>query len=485
MELLSKEHYCDLLESTQSFAELRSRAEAGARSAANLHRTHDVFKFSLQRTIFASASTSESDPARIEALVALGKSNAALALALAKAEATKEDRLDLLCAYARRVKERYGEIDAELLALINKLIAQVNFAELGDKAVRLAANVLIFDPDVAIGIIESAVKGASAATRDAAFAELSISASLSKLKYSTKIEDKARLRISDVALQKVAHSFEVLAERLDSSELISTLSKMPAGHQIFFLRSFVNLRKHDAKVLDLVEYGLDTIIRETEYTPRAKDLAELCAPFLSKVEDTDRMRKLVARFDSQLGLVAKAAHSRDLTVLQMRLAAAEYQYDKLRARDRIEQVEISDVSDIRTPEVQMECLALTLGALRQMDKDGELEAGDGFRAVVKDDLNKLIEVILKNTGDHLAAVSPVLRILAGDDFIAALELAGRLNTESRRNSAYATVASVIVSQPYREPLLQGLQTALGSITNLGTRSQATLGLWVRWMRTTA
>ncbi len=251
---------------------------------------------------------------------------------------------------------------------------------------------------------------------------------------------------------------------------------MPAGHQIFFLRSFVNLRKHDAKVLDLVEYGLDTIIRETEYTPRAKDLAELCAqPFLSKVEDTDRMRKLVARFDSQLGLVAKAAHSRDLTVLQMRLAAAEYQYDKLRARDRIEQAYF-DVSDIRTPEVQMECLALTLGALRQMDKDGELEAGDGFRAVVKDDLNKLIEVILKNAGDHLAAVSPVLRILAGDDFIAALELAGRLNTESRRNSAYATVASVIVSQPYREPLLQGLQTALGSITNLGTRSQATLGL---------
>ncbi len=104
VELLSKEHYCDLLESTQSFAELRSRAEAGARSAANLHRTHDVFKFSLQRTIFASASTSESDPARIEALVALGKSNAALALALAKAEATKEDRLDLLCAYARRVR---------------------------------------------------------------------------------------------------------------------------------------------------------------------------------------------------------------------------------------------------------------------------------------------------------------------------------------------------------------------------------------------
>lgn len=475
VDLLSKEHYCDLLESTQSFAELRSRAEAGARSAANLHRTHDVFKFSLQRTIFASASTAESDSARIEALVALGKSNAALALALAKAEATKEDRLDLLCAYARRVKERYGEIDDELLSLIKNLITQVNFSDLGDKAVRLAANVLIFDPDIAIGIIESAVKGASAAARDAAFTELSLSASLSKLKHRTKIEDKARLCISDDSLQKVAHSFEVLAERLDSTELIGTVSKMPAGHQIFFLRSFINLRRHDAKVLDLVEYGLDTIIRETEYTPRAKDLAELCVPFLSKVEDTDRMRKLVARFDSQLGLVAKSAHSRDLTVLQMRLAAAEYQYDKQLARDRIEQA-YYEVSDIRTPEVQLECLALMLRALRQMDKVGELEARDGFRAVVRDDLNKLLEVIIKNTGDHLAAVSPVLRVLAADDCIVAQKLAGRLNTESRRNSAYALVALVIVSQPFKEALLRALQTALGSITNLEIRSQATLAL---------
>ncbi len=376
---------------------------------------------------------------------------------------------------ARRIKERYGEIDDELLSLIKKLIEQVNFSVLGDKAVKLAANVLIFDPDVAIGIIESAVKGASVATRDAAFAELSLSASISKLKHRTKIDDKARLRISDDALQKVAHSFEVLAEQLDSAELISTVSKMPAAHQIFLLRSFVVLRKQDAKVLDLVEYGLDIIIREAEYTPRAKDLAELCAPFMSRVEDTDRVRKLVARFDNQLGLVAKSAHSRDLTVLQMRLASAEYLYDKQLARDRIEQAYF-DVANIKIPEVQLECLALMLGALSQTDKDGELEARDGFRAAIRGDLNMLIDDILKNSGDHLDAVLPVLKVLAADDCLKALDLASKLNTELRRNSAYSSVASVIVSQPYEGTLLPGLQIALDSITNLGMRSQATLAL---------
>lgn len=473
LSLISKDHYSDLLESTQSFTALRNRADMGARNALSLRRTEDVFKFSLQKSIFISAGNLEASEFQIEALVAMGKSNAALTLA--NHAAAKEDRLALLATYARRVKERTGDIDPELITVIKNLTSDVDFSELGDKAIKIAANILIFEPDVAIGIIESASKGATEGVKNAAYTELSIAASVSKLKHSTKIEDKARPRISDASLQQVAHSFEAIAERIDGVELIGILSKMPTSHQITFLRAFIKLRSNDENILEFVEYGLDKIISESEYTPRINDLTELAAPFIKKISDIERLRRIVSRFDSQMGLVAKTAQSKDLTLLQMRLAAAELQFNVNRARDRIEQTYF-DVSEIKTPEVQLECYALMLGTLKNLDLEGTLEARDGFRALVKADLSKLLEKILGNTGDHLVSVSAVLKVLAADDALAALEVAAKLNTESRRNKAHGLVANVIVSQFFKDTKINNLRAALSRITCANDRSVAAMEL---------
>lgn len=473
LSLISKDHYSDLLESTQSFTALRNRADMGARNALSLRRTEDVFKFSLQKSIFISAGNLEASEFQIEALVAMGKSNAALTLA--NHAAAKEDRLALLATYARRVKERTGKIDPELITVIKNLTLDIDFSELGDKAIKIAANILIFEPDVAIGIIESASKGATESVKNAAYTELSIAASVSKIKHSTKIEDKARPKISDASLQQVAHSFEAIAERIDGVELIGILSKMPTSHQITFLRAFIKLRSNDANILELVEYGLGKIISESEYTPRINDLTELAAPFINKISDIERLSRIVSRFDSQMGLVAKTAQSKDLTLLQMRLAAAEFQFNANRARDRIEQTYF-DVSEIKTPEVQLECYALMLGVLKNLDLEGKLEEKDGFRALVKADLSKLLEKILGNTGDHLVSVSAVLKVLAADDALAALEVATKLNTESRRNKAHGLVANVIASQTFKDTEINNLRTSLSKITCANDRSVATIEL---------
>lgn len=473
LQLLSSDHYSDLLETTQSFSALKAQAEMGARSAQELQRANDVFKFSVQRSIFSSTSMADGSSDSVKALVALGKSNAAMALA--NAAATKEDRLTLLSAFARRLSERNGRLDTEIADYIKRLIAEVDFSSMGDMAMNIAADVLMFDPDAAIGIIESAVKGATAAVKDAAYAELSFSASVAKLKHNAKIEDKARARISDQALQNIAYSFDLMAEKLDSMELMSILSRMPSAHQVYFLRSFVNIKRKDPRILDLIELGLDIIIKETEYTPRAKDLAELCSPFLVPIEDHNRLRRLVTRFDSQLGLVGKAAQSRDLTVLQMRLAAAEYQYGRQLACQRVAQT-YYEVLEINTPEVQMECLAIMLGALANLDGDGALEVQEGFRAVIKSDLDKLLAIVLKDTGDHISTVSPVLKALAADDCRAALELAGKLNILPRRDLAYQTVAGVLVAQPYTETRFVSVKNALSLISCDDVRSRATENL---------
>lgn len=470
--LLSRpDHYGALLERTQSFAALRTQAELAAKAALEMEQVNEVFRFSLQRSIFFSAASASGELARIRALVALGKTDAALALA--STEKTKEDRLGLLCTYARLYSERHGRPEPQLQEYLSKLISEVEFSAMGDKAMEIAADVLMFDADAAIGIIESAVKGEAVAVRDAAFARLSMSASLGRR--GTKVDERVRAQISDESLQKIAHSFELLAHQLDASSLKSLMEKMPAAHQIHLLRSIVSIRRKEPNVLDLVDLGLDTIIREPAYTPRARDLAELCSPLTFEIADKERLRALIARIDSQTGLVARTAQSRELTLLNMRLAAGLYQYDRAASRERITTTYYASM-EVKTPEVRLECLGVMLGELARMDVDGELEAQDGLREVIKSDLNEVVNVILAGTGDHLAAVLPVVKVLASDDSSAALQLAQRLNVQSRRDVAFANVAKILAAQTHTAGRREALRQALNSISTEDLRAQATVSL---------
>lgn len=474
VDLLKRpDHYGNLLERTQSFSTLKDQAELAAKSALQMEHFNEVFRFSLLRSIFASAGTSGGDPSRVRALVALGKTDAAVALA--STEKTKEDRLALLCTYARLYSERHGKPDAELIAYIGKLIEAIDFSSMGDQALRIAADVLIFDTDAAIGIIEATVRGEAAAVRDASFVQLSLTASLGRGPNAAKDDEKVRSRISDEALQRVAHSFDLLARQHDVESLHPFLAKMPAAHQIHFLRTFVSIKRQDPNILDLVDLGLDTIIKEPAYTPRARDLAELCAPFVNPCTDTARLKGLVNRIDGQVGLVARSALSRDLVRLQMRLAAGQYQYDRVGARERIATAYYSTI-EVRTPEVRMECLAVMLGAIAKIDVDGELESKDGLRELIRSDLDVVVNEMLAGSGDHLGVVLPVLKVLAADDCSHALRLAERLNTVSRRDVAYENIARVLLGRPFTAARLTALRTALQRITTDDHRSKAVVSL---------
>lgn len=449
IDLISTDHYTELLQSTQSITALRNRADLGSRSAAQLGAISDVVNFSVQRSVFVSLGTQDALESEVAALVALNQPNKALALA--NRVMMKEERLSLLATYAREHKEKHGTVDPELINFIKSLASQIDFIELGDKAVEIAADVLIFDADLAVSIVEETNKRAARSLDiDVAFAALSIEASLSKMPNRVAVEDKARQRISDSALQKLTSSFGTLVETLSPEEVINTVGQMDeAAHRIYFLKWYVKFRKDQEHILDVVEYALDVIVKETTYTPTSRDFAELAIalPYFSK--DRERLEKLIQRFENQVGLVAKATYSKDMIVLQLRIAHAEMAYDRVRATDRIEEAYFN-VADIKTPEVQSECYAIMLRMLRFIDKSGELEKAHGFRAVVRKDLASVLENILAHTADHYAATAGALRALAMDDCEAAVELAAKLNVQTRREEAYRLIARTIAEQSYSE-----------------------------------
>lgn len=470
IQLISPSHYSDLFSQTQSIASLRNRADLGARSALSLKRTTDVFKFALQKSIFVAVGTVQVGESEIEAAVALGKPNTALALA--NQASSKEDRLALLARYARRVKEKAGLVEFELTAYIAEIAKDLEFGSLGNKAVEIAADIILFDPDLAISIVERAeMDTPNDRTRDAAYMQLSLSASLSKIQHKTQTEDKAKLKISSESLRKLVNSFEALSTHLDSSEAIKTVESLEPNNRLFFLKSLIRSRNEDATVLDLVDYGLELVVRETSYTPKSSDLSDIATPLVNGHSDHERLKTIVSRFDAQKGLLAKTAFSKDMVRLELRLAGAELHFDQESCKNRIREC-YYEIASIRTTEIQLECSAIFLGLLKTIDKENELEKADGFRELIRADLSKLLENVLANTADHIAALSGVLDILIDDDPLAALELARRLNTESRRTEVFGKIAKSIASKSYSSVNADILNESLRGILDKVIRANA-------------
>ena len=469
VDLLSAEHYTNLLESTQSITALRNRADLGARSALHLKQAADIFKFALQRSIFTAVAEQDGLESEVAALVALGQSQRALALA-SKATA-KETRLSLLATFAKRVKEKTGGIDPALVNYIQELAAQINFEEYGDRSVDLAANILFVDPDLAISIVEQASKRTSAPERiDAAFVQLSLAASLSKIPPNSSVADKVKSKIGDESLQKLMTSFSTILSKSSSAEIIQTVEHMESGHRLYFLKTFIDLRQDDATILDIVDYALDLIIRDTAYTPKAIDLAELARPLPYVKDQLDRLKSLTIRFESQLGLIQNSAVSKDLVLLQMRIAGAELKFDIKSGTDRIERA-YYDVASLNSPEIQMECYALMLRYLGIIDKDGAVNQRYGYSDILKTELANTLENVLAYTASHFDVVRGALRALSQFDPKLAFDLAGRLNTEDRREDAYGEVARVIASHHFSHTASETLKNSLEKISDPYFRAQ--------------
>ena len=472
VDLLSAEHFSKLLDTTESISALINRAELGARSAAQLKQTTGIFKFALQRSIFNAVSSQDAIESEVTALVALDQPQKALKIA--NSSVSKESRLSLLVTYAKRVKKVHGIVDPELLSFIKDLSSEVDFSVLGDQAVEIAADIVSFDPDLAVAIVEQAHKGQpDPKKKDAAFTHLSIAASLSGGLGRTEVDDKAKKRISDAALQKLANSVSLLVESLSAKEILATVEQMEKEHRLYFIKIIVAYRKDQEGILDVVEYALDLMIQDTAYTPKSSDLADLAIPLPYSTKETERLKKLIVRFESQIGLVAKSAFSKDLSVLQMRIAHAELSFDEKRATDRIEQA-YYEVASIKTPEVQTECYAIMLNVLDEIDRDNALEKKHGFKAVVKQELTNVIDRILANIADQTEGISGAMSALARHDCCAALDLASKLNTENRRDKAYRTVAEIISTQKFTSAKEEALRAALGKIVSSKVRSEAVL-----------
>lgn len=436
-------HYLDLLVETQSLASLQSRAAIGFRSARELERLAHVLQFSIQRSIFSSLGPASDSPAEISALVALGLSQQALALAARST--TREGRLMLIAQYARGVTDRPGStLDPEVLAYIRELAAGMDFRGWGESAVGVAENLIGIDIDLALTIVDEAVKGEGASEdSDSLYARLAVDASMGA-GGSELASEKVGKRISSDALRHVVSSIQSVFRDLAIDEVIKLVSELRIERKVYLLRALALKAQDRIGALRVVDYALDEMIAASAYRPKALDLADLATP-LAHANATD-IPAFLRRFESQVTLIDQSSSSPDYVILQMRLARAESVFDLAAARTRIENTFLFS-ADVENAESQLLCLSAMLTSLAELVKTELCEVCEEIGRDIKLQLEAKIRDLLANAADHLKIFTPLIDSACVQDPDFALGLVERFNLERSRNDGMVRVAAEVARQP--------------------------------------
>lgn len=468
---ISADHYDSLLKETQSISALRGRASLGVRAASELKDAVDVYRFSMERSMFGALIATEDLQAEVGALAALGKDDKALDVAINAP--TQEARISLLAEYCRRVREREGTVDPQITEYIGEVARAVNFDELGDAAVSIAENLIFVMPDLALQILDSGLSGrwAKDKSKNEVLARMSFAASMGQRGDSGE-GDKITSEITDERLQKLLSSLRSVIDQSSTKQVLSLASGMKIGPRMQFLRWVIGLCGDEQNAAEVVSYALDQLVANSEYVPKAGDLADLAAP-LRLIQDESLRLSLLRRIEGQIPLIERSSLSKDLTLLQMRLAHAEFSISLDRCSARMNDAYF-DVDNIGSIETKVDCLAIMLSALDDVDTERKLEESDGFSEVFRKDLLSNIDALIQDSANQGRVLKKPIHSLATYSVTQALEVVNRLNSVMSRDDARLNVINAACKRPWTAALESDINGAIESMEDPARRDLALL-----------
>ncbi|MDH2069657.1 hypothetical protein [Pantoea sp. GD03673] len=444
IELLSKDHYYKLLDSTQSLSQLMTRAELGLASAHTLKKATAVFQFSLQKSLFIDLAKSTASEEEIRALVSIGDSNHAMEII--NSAITKTSKLILLTSYACGLKRKGREVDEVIIQSIKELVKNVDFDKLGDIALQVVENIMAFDPELAANVLECSFDEKQNPQKDFAYSRATIAAAMGVNETGNPGFDK---KIKSKALQEFTSALVLFQKEKNSEQIIEFIDSSASEHKISLLLSFIKVSLYSKNLQSLIEYALKLIVEDTGYFPKAKDYAELAEALRGQDINISELKKIIAKFDSQITLLKNKSVTRDWTRLSCAISCSESKFDKKKAFERIIEI-YYDLSEISNHEIKAECYARIIYALKIVDSDGDFEKEEKIRELITAELQTSIEELIKNTVSQYECIEHILPAIAEYDVENAIILSSKLNTSSNRELAYKKLVQIVISKEFTE-----------------------------------
>jgi len=471
LDYLNPEFFSKILERSQSLYPVRQRAEMGLKASQKLNQDIALMRFSMQKSVITELEKTEIWKSEIEALMALKHYESALALV--HSTIFKEDKLYLLTTVAKIKCEEGKTLESELLKEIELLYKQIDHKYLAKRATEIASNLIWFNPDLAIELIDESISIQEYEEyHDWAIAKLSILALEANYNESlpSEIAERVQSRIRDPKLHKFTHALSMFIGEYSASEVIEQAEKLELQNRLSYIKNWMIVNQNKEKTADIINYALDLLIKNTPYTPKTRDLREIATP-LPYISDEKKAKELLGRFDSLKGTIENLGTTIDYVRLQLLLARTESKYNFEAVSNRILEV-YWYICDIKELTIKTECLAWMVSTLNIIDTQGTLEKKEGILYVTKKELKSNIQIILNTTADHYSVTKGIIKALSISEPDIATEIAQLLNTTTCRDLATLELTKTMIEAPFNKIEFSLILEAINKIEDIDFKDEA-------------
>lgn len=472
IQYLSSEYFGEMVKCCQSLVPIMKTAELGVNAAGYLRNDGELFRFGLQRTIISQLDDAAIWRAEIEANMAMGDFETALALA--QSTSTKEDRLHAFAVIAKAKREQGLTENEELSDLIRQLHKEVDPSAIGKRAYEIAEELFFSHPELAIDFAErGSLSKDDPRSLDIALSKISLAALGESLgKKDQEIgNDSITSKIQNPGIKRFMESASIILGNYSASKVVNEISDFENKRDsIFILKQWLIANKGRSDASEVIEYILDLIITTSEYSPNATDFKDIAAP-LQYLRDKDTVAKLISRFDSQKGIVERSGPTEDYVKLEITLATASFLHDKGNSINRFVEsyFYVMKLDDVVT---KAACLAYLYSRIKSVDNELILEAEENLHTLLPLEIDECIEKIISTTAYQYNATKSILRSLAKCDSTMALNIVKKLNTEPTRDKCYFSIISAMVAMPIKDLDVKLLLNIKDKIHNIDIKDNA-------------
>ncbi|MFI8615442.1 hypothetical protein ACIGHN_08035 [Acidovorax sp. NPDC077693] len=445
-ELFSKlntDHFCRLLNNEKSLRALRANFELGLKAAREYNNESLISIYGMGKSIVSGLTFSVGSQRRIEALISMGDTEQAIEIS--SSAATREERLKLLASTAKSLFSERKTIPQVLKEEIKLLLDEITPENLGSLAIPIACDLIVVDLEAAVSLFNSAnalvsrrdIPESTSPNNPGTSNSINIDADLYK---SSELE----IRMSEQYHKRFAAVLGQMVDRTPADKICTRIQQSSdITSDLWFVKEWIGRRRSDPGAYSVASAALDAILKDLTRSPRIEDLRAISL-VIPHTQNLDEVEKLSKRIQTQLTSEFFLGSSTEGIRLRMLLAEAEYRLRPCDAELTLLEilVNIEDQNDIS---IRAACLSWMLHALKQFPECDSLEEKTSLISHATNSLMHSLEELLANSADHFAATKTALPALARADTELAIRICRSLNTESRRDSAYALLLAELIS----------------------------------------
>lgn len=457
---LDNNHFVKLLESERSLGALKRHSDIGLVASTKSGDESARFRFGLGSSTVSGLSLSADTRSKIEALVKFG--GAESAVELASLAPTKEERLKLLGATAKALHSNQIPIPADLKNQIKQLVEEVDFEALGLMATDIACDILAVDYSLAIELFQKA-QGGLERLRDAAGMTPDEASREGGEKEKGQALGQIQIRHNERHSMRFAGAVAALVERLPASRMLVASGSLEPRDELLLLKQWIKKRRKDPEAWKVADHALDVALKDLSRAPRLEDFRSISV-VLPYIDDLKIAERLVKRVEAQLGTHLTLGTTAESVRLELLLERVRYRQSPVDSELALISI-YAKVEQIKDISVKAACLAWILYSLQQFPDPDGLETRTTLVSETTKKLLESIELLLRASADHFQAAKGAIYALARVDTSLAFQLISQLNTKSRRDMGYATLAQELVSAHKHEMSIAPLMQCFSAITN--------------------